>query len=84
LFNLQAGKGMLRFMKGDFNAIADIIPVDTAVNMMICVAWETGTKRYVLAILLTGIKPMTFQISVRYIYIYINMLCQLKETIYAN
>ncbi|CAF4317216.1 unnamed protein product, partial [Rotaria magnacalcarata] len=36
---VATGKGMLRTMLGSNNAIADIVPVDVCVNMMICIAW---------------------------------------------
>lgn len=39
------GKGVLRIMKGDYNATADIIPADLATNMLIVVGWYTGTHR---------------------------------------
>lgn len=42
---LQAGKGMLRSMIGDFNAVADIIPVDFSANMMLAIAWHRVVKR---------------------------------------
>ena len=42
MFSLQAGKGILRSMKGDSLGVADIIPVDIPVNMMITVAWHTA------------------------------------------
>jgi hypothetical protein len=32
-------------MLGSATAIADIVPVDTCVNMMIAVAWHTGMKQ---------------------------------------
>ena len=35
-------------MIGDVNAVADIVPVDLAVNMLVCTGWYAGTKRYVL------------------------------------
>ena len=44
---MQAGKGVLRSMIGDVNAVSDIVPVDIAVNMLVCVGWYAGTKRYV-------------------------------------
>ena len=44
----QAGKGVLRSMIGDVNAVSDIIPVDISVNMMVCIGWYTGTKRQVI------------------------------------
>lgn len=42
---VAAGKGVLRSMIGDVNAVSDIIPVDLAVNMLVCVGWYAGTKR---------------------------------------
>lgn len=42
---VAAGKGVLRSMFGDVNATADIVPVDLAVNMLVCVGWYAGTKR---------------------------------------
>ena len=42
---LQAGKGMLRSMIGDLNAVADIIPVDFSANMMLAIAWHRVVKR---------------------------------------
>ena len=41
----QAGKGILRSMKGDFRAVADIIPVDIPVNMVIASAWYTAVTK---------------------------------------
>lgn len=38
---------MLRAMLGSSTAIADIVPVDICVNMMIAVAWHTGIKKSV-------------------------------------
>lgn len=43
--SLKAGKGMLRSMIGDLNAIADIIPVDFSANMMLAIAWHRVVKR---------------------------------------
>ncbi|XP_028403978.1 fatty acyl-CoA reductase 1-like [Dendronephthya gigantea] len=42
---VAVGKGVLRSMIGDVNAVADVIPVDVAVNMLACVGWYAGTKR---------------------------------------
>ncbi|CAF3077294.1 unnamed protein product [Rotaria socialis] len=42
---VATGKGMLRTMLGSNNAIADIVPVDVCVNMMICIAWYTAVKQ---------------------------------------
>ncbi|XP_045176166.1 fatty acyl-CoA reductase 1-like [Mercenaria mercenaria] len=39
------GKGVLRIMKGDFSATADIIPVDLATNMLIAVGWYTAIHK---------------------------------------
>ena len=39
--HLKAGKGILRSMRIDTSAVADIVPVDFPVNMMISVAWYT-------------------------------------------
>ena len=36
---------MLRTMLGSNSAIADIIPVDICVNMMIAIAWNTAVKQ---------------------------------------
>ncbi|KAJ8299133.1 hypothetical protein KUTeg_023193 [Tegillarca granosa] len=38
---IASGKGILRSMKVDHSAVADIIPVDIPVNAMIAVAWHT-------------------------------------------
>ncbi|KAK9501910.1 hypothetical protein O3M35_012545 [Rhynocoris fuscipes] len=40
-----AGKGVLRSMLCDPNAVAQIIPVDIATNAIIIVAWKKATKR---------------------------------------
>lgn len=37
----QAGKGILRSLKADLQSIADFIPVDFPVNMLVAVAWYT-------------------------------------------
>ncbi|CAF3674437.1 unnamed protein product [Rotaria sp. Silwood1] len=41
---VATGKGMLRTMLGSNTAIADIVPVDICVNMMIAIAWHTAIK----------------------------------------
>ncbi|CAF1161824.1 unnamed protein product [Adineta ricciae] len=41
---VATGKGMLRAMLGSSTAIADIVPVDVCVNMMIAIAWNTAIK----------------------------------------
>ena len=40
---LAVGKGFMRVMRVDMDRVADIIPVDTAVNMLIAVGWYTST-----------------------------------------
>ena len=40
---LACGKGVLRTMLYDGNAAADLIPVDTVINLMISAAWYTAT-----------------------------------------
>lgn len=42
---LASGKGILRTMLFKSKACADLIPVDTVINLMISVAWYTATKR---------------------------------------
>ena len=42
-----AGKGILRSLLCYRNLIADLIPVDIAINLLISVAWHTATARYV-------------------------------------
>lgn len=42
---IAVGKGILRSMKCDFRGIADIIPVDIPVNMLIAVAWYTAVTK---------------------------------------
>lgn len=42
---LASGKGILRTMLFDSEACADLIPVDMVINLMISVAWYTGTRR---------------------------------------
>lgn len=43
---VAAGKGVLRSMIGDFNAVADLIPVDYCANMMLAIAWHRVVKRH--------------------------------------
>ena len=42
---LQIGKGLLFIMHGDSYCTADVIPVDTATNAMIAVAWYTANDK---------------------------------------
>jgi len=39
---IAAGKGLLRSMIGDHRVVADVVPVDLPINMMIAVAWYRG------------------------------------------
>lgn len=40
-----AGKGFFRSMLCHENKIADLVPVDVVINLMICAAWKTATSR---------------------------------------
>lgn len=42
---VQAGKGFLRAIKGTPKAVADLIPVDTVVNLTLAVGWYTAVNR---------------------------------------
>ncbi|KAK7468138.1 hypothetical protein BaRGS_00019969 [Batillaria attramentaria] len=42
---IATGKGILRSMKGESSAVADIVPVDIPINLMITVAWYTAIAR---------------------------------------
>ena len=42
----QVGTGALRIMFGNLDAIMDVIPCDTATNMMIAAGWFVATQRY--------------------------------------
>ena len=39
---LQIGKGVMRILEGDVNKVADIIPIDYCVNMLLCIGWYTS------------------------------------------
>ena len=41
----QVGKGILRSLKCDWRGVADIVPVDIPVNMLITVAWYTAVLK---------------------------------------
>lgn len=45
-FFFKAGKGILRTMRASNNALADLVPVDVAVNMTLAAAWYSGVNRY--------------------------------------
>ncbi|ESP04680.1 hypothetical protein LOTGIDRAFT_170518 [Lottia gigantea] len=42
---IASGKGLLRSMKGDFKAVADLVPVDIPTNIMIVVGWYTAVYK---------------------------------------
>ncbi|XP_013781053.1 putative fatty acyl-CoA reductase CG5065 [Limulus polyphemus] len=44
-FIVATGKGVLRTMTANRNIGADVVPVDTVVNMLIAVAWNTAIKK---------------------------------------
>ncbi|GAU98010.1 hypothetical protein RvY_09214 [Ramazzottius varieornatus] len=58
------GKGALRTMLGDRNAIADIVPVDYAVDVLIATPWHLestkASKPWVYNFTSGGINPMTW------------------------
>lgn len=39
---LSIGKGLLRTMMLGYHCVADIIPVDLSINLIICTAWKLG------------------------------------------
>lgn len=41
-----AGKGFFRTMLCRENSVADLVPVDVVINLMIVAAWRTATTRY--------------------------------------
>lgn len=43
-----AGKGFFRTMLCHEDKIADLVPVDVVINLMICAAWRTATEKWVL------------------------------------
>lgn len=46
-----AGKGIFRTMLCDGAMIADLVPVDLVINLLVCAAWHTATSRRVNIIL---------------------------------
>ena len=42
---IKAGRGYLRSMKGEGQAVLDIIPVDVVVNLLITSAWHKGMNK---------------------------------------
>jgi fatty acyl-CoA reductase len=40
---IAIGKGFMRVMRVNMDSVADIVPVDVAINMMIAIGWYTAT-----------------------------------------
>ncbi len=43
--SMKVGKGLLRVMQINWNAVADIVPVDHVNNMLIAVGWMTAMNK---------------------------------------
>lgn len=41
----QAGKGILRTMRANNDAVADLIPVDVVINLTLAAGWYTAVHR---------------------------------------
>lgn len=41
-----AGKGLLRTLWCQTSMVADVVPVEFPINLMIAVAWHTATHKY--------------------------------------
>lgn len=46
-FCIQAGKGILRTMRANNDAVADLIPVDVVINLTLAAGWYTAVHRSV-------------------------------------
>uniref|UniRef100_G3UCV9 Fatty acyl-CoA reductase n=1 Tax=Loxodonta africana TaxID=9785 RepID=G3UCV9_LOXAF len=44
-FIIAAGKGFLRFIRATPMAVADVVPVDTVINLVLAVGWYTAVHR---------------------------------------
>lgn len=42
---IQAGKGILRTMRANNDAVADLIPVDVVINLTLAAGWYTAVHR---------------------------------------
>ncbi|XP_056281016.1 fatty acyl-CoA reductase 1 [Pseudoliparis swirei] len=42
---IAAGKGILRTMRANIDAVADLIPVDVVINLMLAAGWYTAERR---------------------------------------
>ncbi|XP_063218990.1 putative fatty acyl-CoA reductase CG5065 [Bacillus rossius redtenbacheri] len=69
-----AGKGFFRTMLCHEDKVADLVPVDMVINLMICAAWRTATSRSAGITVYncsTGIqKPITWKNFVDYSFLY--------------
>lgn len=45
VFIIQTGKGIIRTVKCNTDAVADIIPVDIAINFTLAAGWYTAVHR---------------------------------------
>lgn len=45
LLRNQAGKGILRTMRANNDAVADLIPVDVVINLTLAAGWYTAVHR---------------------------------------
>lgn len=43
----KAGKGILRTMRANNDAVADLIPVDVVINLTLAAGWYTAVHRWV-------------------------------------
>lgn len=43
----QAGKGILRTMRANNDAVADLIPVDVVINLTLSAGWYTAVHKWV-------------------------------------
>ncbi|KPP62270.1 fatty acyl-CoA reductase 1-like [Scleropages formosus] len=59
---VAAGKGLMRTMRADNRAVADIIPVDVVINLTVAAGWYTATKRPASALVFNcttgGLNPV--------------------------
>ena len=83
----QAGKGLLRSFKADTEAVADIVPVDLPVNMMITTAWHTVLAKPkdvpVYHCTTGGINPYTWgELGERYAYEWTNSVINRLVVLY--
>ena len=54
---IQAGKGILRTMRANNDAVADLIPVDVVINLTLAAGWYTAVHRFVPKLSLTQKLP---------------------------